>query len=298
MKCNLCGSHEIEIILHPSIRHDGRRSKTGDFIPTAADYGIYYKLARCRNCDIVFSVVEEAHHIEEGYSTASDPLYLMQSSERISAHKRALTQILPFVSGGSRLLDIGSSYGLLLQLARERGLDVYGIELSADACEYCKDTLGLNVFCGKIDEAPFPPAYFDVITAIDVIEHLDNPSGFVSKINGLLKPGGILYLVTPNRGSFSAKLLGYRWWSYRRMHIYYFSKDVLYNFLGRNGFTIISDGPYKKSFKIGFITSQLREAFSDKLFYPLFRWFANATKDLDLKMTLSYGDIAVLVKKT
>lgn len=297
MKCNLCDSHEIEIICQPSLKHNERRSKTGDFIPTAADYGIYYKLARCRNCNIVFSVVEETANIEQGYSDAKDPLYLAQSSERVCAHKRVLSQILPFAAAGSRLLDIGCSYGILLQLAKERGLDVYGIELSRDACEYCKNSLGLNVFCGKIDEANFPPAYFDAITAIDVIEHLDDPAGFVSKLNELLKPGGILYLVTPDRGSFSAKLLGYRWWSYRKMHLYYFSKDVLCNFLTKKGFSIISGGPYKKSFTIGFITSQLREAFSDKLFYPLFSWLANITKRLGLRITLSYGDIAVLVKK-
>lgn len=296
-QCNLCNSEDIEIIFsHPK---DRAQVKGINFTPTSSDFGVFYKLARCKNCNILFSLLDnKAIDVKQLYSESKDDLYLSQAAQRNITYKKILSHIKSFLSDNSRLLDIGCSYGLFLKLARGEGLQVYGVELSKDACRYCRDTLGLNVYCGDVKDIDFPENYFDVITAIEIIEHMQSPNDFIFKIHKILKPGGVLYLVTPNIESFSAKLIGYRWWSYRRMHLYYFSKSTLYQFLERNGFLALSSRPYKKTFKIGYIIHQLNRAEYNKIFYCFLSWLSNLLRLKNLYITASFGDIAVTAKKS
>jgi len=296
-QCKLCNSEDVEIVLSPHNKNQAERQGI-NFIPTASDFGVFYKLARCKRCNILFSLLDDNKiDIKQWYHEAEDNLYLSQAQERSSNFKRILLHIKGFVSENSRLLDIGCSYGFFLDLAKDNGLEVYGVDISKDASNYCKDTLGLNVFCGDVEKADFPENYFDVITAIEIIEHVENPKAFLSCIHKILKPDGILYLVTPNIESLSARLFGYRWWSYRRMHLYYFSKKAVYEFLGRNGFSILGSSPYKKTFGIDYIVHQLYSSGYNKIFYYFLLGISNILKAKKLKITTSYGDIAVTAKK-
>ena len=295
-QCNLCNSEDVEIIFSSSTNKN--QLKGIRFAPTSSDFGVFYKLARCKNCNILFTLLDnQATDLKQLYSGSKDDLYLSQADQRNITYKKILSQIKTFVSDNSCLLDIGCSYGLFLKLARENGLRVYGIELSEYACRYCRDTLGLDVFCGDVKDADFPENYFDVITAIEIIEHIHNPRDFIFKIHKLLKPGGILYLVTPNIQSLSAKLTGYRWWSYRRTHLYYFSKRTLYHFLSRNGFSILSSRPYKKTFKVDYILYQFNNSGRNRIIYCFLSCLVNILRVKNLYITASFGDIAITAKK-
>jgi SAM-dependent methyltransferase len=102
---------------------------------------------------------------------------------------------------GRRLLDVGCSYGAFLELARERGWEVTGVDLSAKAAAYATAQRGLPVFTGTLEAAAYPARTFSAVTMWDVIEHLDDPRGLLREVHRVLAPGGVLVVFTINQGS-------------------------------------------------------------------------------------------------
>lgn len=296
-KCRLCNSTDIGVVIQSRLKNKDRFKKSG-FAPTSPDFGICYDLAKCNSCKTVFALLDdEEARPNQLYSESRDDLYLTLAPQRSLTFRKIISHLKNFAPDNGRLLDIGCSYGIFLKMASRIWQEAYGVELSKEASRYARESLGLNVSCLDIQEADFPNGYFDIITAIEVIEHIEDPKDFITTVSRILKPGGILYLVTPDAQSFSARLMGYRWWSYRKMHLNYFSKDSLFGFLAKNGFSVLDSAPYKKTFKIDYITHQLRSfGYAKALYYILFA-IGNILKVKGLCVTASFGDIAVTAKK-
>lgn len=296
-ECNLCGSKEIEP-LHRFIPGRRIQDPKRDYSPTSPDFGVFYDLARCARCKVIFSLAHD-EDIQAGYGASSDELYLSQSEERSIAYRKLLSEVRQFVPGSpkARLLDIGCSYGIFLGLARESGFEVCGIEASKDASRYCRESLNLDVSCADMHNADLGNDAFDVITALEVIEHSADPKKFIIRISKLLRPGGILYLVTPDTSSLSGRFLGPRWWSFRRMHRYYFSKDSLSAFLRNNGFTVLAAKPYKKTFRIGYIVRQLCHWGAGRFFGRILSGLVRGAGIQDRLLTLSFGDLALVARR-
>ena len=64
---------------------------------------------------------------------------------------------------------------------------------------------------GELEELGLEPATFDVVSAIEVLEHVPNPRGLVATIQSLLRPGGVFYATTPHGRGISVRVLGTRW---------------------------------------------------------------------------------------
>ena len=81
----------------------------------------------------------------------------------------------------------------------EFGYDPYGIEPTREIAEVCRTSRGLdNVVQGTIDDVQYSPGFFNVITLMDVLEHLPDPGSALAKINTLLVPGGAVFIKVPN----------------------------------------------------------------------------------------------------
>jgi SAM-dependent methyltransferase len=119
---------------------------------------------------------------------------------------RAILRLLA-PRGGERLLDVGCATGSFLFTARAT-FDVEGCELSAATAETARAN-GLAVHTGRIEDLP-GAGQFDVVTMLQVIEHLPVPEQSLSHVVRLLRSGGHLYVNTPNVDSASFQLLGAR----------------------------------------------------------------------------------------
>jgi 2-polyprenyl-3-methyl-5-hydroxy-6-metoxy-1,4-benzoquinol methylase len=124
------------------------------------------------------------------------------------------------------VLDIGSAIGLFRAAIGECGLTHYGIDVSTDAIEHCKQGFGFDTWLGSIFDLGkniAPGQKFNIITMWDVIEHLDRHLEALQYIENCLSDDGIVVVRTPNLASMEATILGDMYYSYKLDHTSYFS---------------------------------------------------------------------------
>lgn len=166
------------------------------------------RLVRCRRCALVFAgTLPSPAELEAHYRDYPAHDALLELTAR--RYREVLGQLEPF-RGTNRLLDVGCGDGHFLAVARELEWEVYGSEYGTGPRTRARE-LGLDV-----REAPFPASAgelgsFDAVTAFEVIEHVVAPREELARITALLRPGGCVYLTTPNFGSLSRRLTGPRW---------------------------------------------------------------------------------------
>lgn len=109
-----------------------------------------------------------------------------------------------------KLLDVGCGNGGFLLLARGAGWQVEGLDFDAAAVRTAR-LRGLNVHHGSIDLLIDRSNHYDFITLSHVIEHVHQPQEMLQHLHTLLKPGGVLWLETPNIGSLGAEQFASNW---------------------------------------------------------------------------------------
>jgi 2-polyprenyl-3-methyl-5-hydroxy-6-metoxy-1,4-benzoquinol methylase len=180
-RCIVCGSAEARTVFH--------------------EFGV--DIVRCRGCRHVYST-HDADIDFNGYFEQQD---LSDGSRETAYWDQAHAAIYAdfsrrYLAGaGGRLLDVGAGLGFFVKHVADHHPDweAHGSEISAKAVAYGTDVLELpHLTAGRVQEAGYPPAHFDLITLWDVIEHLADPDAMLQCLAGLLKPGGRLFLHTPN----------------------------------------------------------------------------------------------------
>jgi cyclopropane fatty-acyl-phospholipid synthase-like methyltransferase len=136
------------------------------------------------------------------------------------------------------LLDVGCAYGFFLDEARKLGMTVHGLDLSEDAIRWMENHLDINGTVGISSDAPEGP--FDIITAMEVIEHVQEPRSFVADLHKRIKDNGLLVIHTGATDSPASKLLG-RWWWYLNPpdHCIIFSRRALRDLISNSGFDVL-----------------------------------------------------------
>ena len=154
--------------------------------------------------------------------------------------------ILKYKKNGT-LLDIGTGTGALLAFMKS-DFAVQGIELSPASSAFAR-TQGLDVVSMDIEHLNFEDKKFDVVTIIDVLEHLPDPSGVVDEIKRILKSTGLVYIKVPNYPMQAWKQDLLRVFGISKMgimqdyiHINHFTKKSLNLALVRSGFEVLEEG--------------------------------------------------------
>ena len=109
---------------------------------------------------------------------------------------------------GARVVDLGCGGGLLAQSMLASGASVVGIDLSYASVRAAREHLGGNSLFAQGDacNAPLSSGCADIVLLADVLEHLPTPDAAVHEAARLLRPGGLAYVNTINRG-WRARLL-------------------------------------------------------------------------------------------
>lgn len=109
-----------------------------------------------------------------------------------------LSTLDQFQPAGPRpvLLDIGCGTGMLLQDLEKRGFAT-GLDFSSIALEYCQKGGSANLGRADVRHLPVKSGSVDLITALDLIEHIEDDHGLMGEFYRVLKPGGIAVMSVP-----------------------------------------------------------------------------------------------------
>ena len=134
----------------------------------------------------------KSHTYEILYNVEADHWWFRGRRELIR------TQIRSACNGAClrRILDIGCGTGMNLTMLGEFGTQ-FGIDFSADALRLCRRRHPCRLARGDATGLPFPNRSFDLVTALDVIEHLDDDRAAFREIARVLSPGGLAVVFVP-----------------------------------------------------------------------------------------------------
>lgn len=192
-------------------------------------------LCKCKECGFVFSRKIPAQEELINYYTENYDRTRYFSPITKKRYEELLDSFESYRKT-NKILDIGCGYGFLLEIAKEKGWEVYGTELSDEVAGHCEKK-GINMCVGELDKCDFEDESFDIVFGIEVLEHLNKPNDYIKKAYKVLRKGGIFYLSTPNFNSYLRYRLQdkYDVIDYPN-HLAYYTKKTLQKLFTQNGF--------------------------------------------------------------
>lgn len=243
LHCPICGSPRPRALVYrlrpfDVTRCEGCGGLQRDPLPTPAEMEGYYR---------------DPGYIEGGYFDA--PAETGRESPETAIFREALEHLEARRRGSGlpaagRVLDVGAGSGAFLELARSRGWQADGVELSPELAARAAARSGARVACGDFPAVELPEARYDAVTLWDVLEHTTDPGAFLVRARQLLAPGGVLLVFTIDAGSLfnvagdlAWRLTGGRMTSplellYDKRHNHYFTSATLRRLIERHGLRV------------------------------------------------------------
>jgi 2-polyprenyl-3-methyl-5-hydroxy-6-metoxy-1,4-benzoquinol methylase len=150
--------------------------------------------------------------------------------------RSSYTRVLNLLSShgdGRTILDVGCGKGDFVDAAIEQGYLCEGIDLAEPAVDIARG-FGLPVYRRDFYSEEIKEGSWDMVTLFEVIEHLPDPLGFVKRAESVVKPGGLIYITTPNFNSLDRRVLGSDWNAIHREHLIYFTPSSLLDAIRRH----------------------------------------------------------------
>ncbi|QSE96378.1 class I SAM-dependent methyltransferase [Fulvivirga lutea] len=189
-ECIVCGSSDINYFTQD---HKGIR------------------IFKCNNCNMKFMNPQYTdQYLSDFYAEYQSKdfkhhRYGDEENPRFAKHQDNIQLIEEYINPG-KFFSIGSGNGFDMKVARDRGWEVEGYEVDPDFTKELADKFSIKMYSGKFEDIDLPAETYDCVYMNHVIEHPKNPGEYLSKIREILKPGGILYIATPNIDSLSIKI--------------------------------------------------------------------------------------------
>lgn len=156
-------------------------------------------LKKCDNCELIYLCIRP---IKEKYKTACKN-YLPSTADdykkfqkRIKEAKKDFKIINEHIEKG-RLFDVGASSGIFAHVGKTYGWKVSGSEISERCIKYSKHTFDIDLLYGFIEDLKFQKDSFELVTMIQVIEHLLKPIQELTILKNTLVKEGYMYIDTP-----------------------------------------------------------------------------------------------------
>lgn len=195
-------------------------------------------LTNCKHCKLIFSTAfPTENELNTFYNSYPD--YPELSPLTIKRYHEILDSLEKFRKT-NRLMDVGCGHGHFLEEAKKRGWEVYGTEFTEKAIRIC-ESKGIKMELGELNDNTFKGITFDVITSIEVIEHVNQIRDHLKQYAVHLALEGALYITTPNFNSLSRYIMKNNWRviTYPE-HLNYFTARSLSGFLKNEKLRITS----------------------------------------------------------
>jgi len=204
---------------------------------------LYFKFGRfivkCKKCGLIFAIPQPSE--EEILSRYESPLFFNEYLKNFHAtykeydfqfiekHYRIFLDLIrKLYFPGAKLLDVGCGAGFFLKAAIKEGWQGEGVEISNLAANYAENIVKIPIHRGSLESLSIPDESYDLITMLDLLEHLLNPLGTLQTAYRLLKKGGYIFACTPEFHSLSRLYLGKSWAVLSPAeHLFYFTSRSL-----------------------------------------------------------------------
>lgn len=194
--------------------------------------------------------------------------YANEKNKRNSIRKvrRWWRKLLPLklLAWKGLFLDLGCNTGFAVEAARRLGFKATGYDLSEQAIELARSTYGNCDFnYGTARDAVSKGVRYDAVLCAEMIEHLTELEPLANALSFLVKPGGILYLTTPDAGRYRTPRELLAWKEVcPPEHLIYFGREQISRFLRSAGFSVLFFLPVLHKSSIRVIARRMPEATS------------------------------------
>ena len=138
---------------------------------------------------------------ERWYGANDDPVALLRAESRLR-NPWVSARLRERHGGGARVLDIGCGAGFLSNALSREGFDVVGLDASDASLNVARrhdETNSVRYDLGDALALPYPAESFDAVTAMDFLEHVEDPAAIVAEAARVLRPSGTFFFHTFNR---------------------------------------------------------------------------------------------------
>jgi dolichol-phosphate mannosyltransferase len=236
------------------------------------------------------------------YENVIDQKYKDHIEVKRKTFKNALKSIKPHIiekknkNPDFELLDVGSYYGVFLDVLKKNNIKAIGVEPCKHAYDYSKNNCSQEVVNKSLSQyVNESNKTFHLITSWDVIEHLDDVDNYLKEICKLLKKDGVFIFSTIFIDSRFAKILGQYWPWIIPMHFSYFSKESIKAALENNNLEIISESNYIHYAQISYAIKSVANKLPESMKFIL-RFLAFLVPD-KWNIPFSFGDVKLIVAK-
>jgi SAM-dependent methyltransferase len=199
----------------------------------------------CDRCGLVFGAWTGGDTEAEGHGLTSLRTITREEFLRDTAGKAVvnrhrvewLDDVLRRHAGPARgrALEIGGKDGSFGTLLRERGWGIVGVDPDAAFAEWAQRIHGVEMLAHRFSSELFSGQRFDLVVAIQLIEHVARPLDFLRDVRRVVGERGVLYLETPDLASIQQRQLHTR-------HVTLYSAGALCQVLRQAGFEPIEVG--------------------------------------------------------
>ena len=254
--CPICGSSNNDVFI------DGEdRVLTLSNVGSSRDALSHGRILSCRDCRFCFRQLRpHDYELAALYRDASDEIYEQEMAGRSTTARKYACLVQKYQAKAGTLLDVGCASGAFLRIMADCGWIVTGVEPSENHYRRALRHLdGLGIVQQRTLQSSELTHGFDVVTMWDVLEHVTEPVKFMRKCGDLLRPGGHLFVKTPNINSIQARLMNARWPLLLAEHLNYFNTESLRLCGKQAGLRWLRFGRSAVRFSIGYVLFRLSQ---------------------------------------
>lgn len=291
MKCWICGSDKNKFLWGKEFN---KELVSSDVAITNDQYGKTLPLYECLNCSFTYAY-PLPDNILSLYENLEDELYVESLNPRFKEMRHLMKMAVNYHPEAKNILDVGAGVGLMVKAATELGLNATGVEPSKWLVSQAKKLFNINLIEGIVPNEELAGKKFDIVFAVDVIEHLSEPIEFLNILKNYLNDDGIIFIATPDSKSFLAKKLGRKWWHYRLAHIGYFNHKCMKEAVSKVNMKIEKFGRQNWYLPLGYLSDRLANYLPVDFFVKTLKKFPKV-ENTTIRLNL-HDNLVVLLKK-